>query len=135
MEKITALFKIVPLMVVAVILLGIGVTPSANSATHLPDCKANPKCLVFLDDKWFSITAADVQEMINGGADVNATHNLAVAPLHLAATLGKTEVISVLVKAGADVNARDIDGLTPLIYAKHKKHWSAAKLLEKHGAK
>ena len=114
MEKVAALFKIAPLMVVAVILLsgsafanvylcpdgkgGEVMTnikkseecdlllrdkhesnktekveqPESDKAenTNLPDCKANSRCLLDLSENWETITPADVQAMINSGANV-----------------------------------------------------------------
>ena len=114
MGKVAAFCKAVPLMVVAVILLG-GVTiGTANADSHLPDCKANPKCLLELGFTWKTITAADVQVMINAGANVNAKNFLGQTPLHEAIILGNAKVIPVLVKVGADVNAKDKNGFTPL---------------------
>ena len=65
-----------------------------------------------------------------------------------AAFRGETEVVMVLIEAGAEVNAKDNDDKTPLDYTKlrgkypsgrpwpdPKKHDECAKLLRKHGAK
>ena len=102
-------------VVAAVILLsGVAVIP-AYTASHLPDCKKDPKCLFktfgwphFFKGMWDIFTAADMQTMINDGADVNATDYYGSTPLHLAAMYGKAEVISVLVQAGADINVTTI---------------------------
>ena len=164
MEKVAALFKIAPLMVVAVILLsgsafanvylcpdgkgGEVMTnikkseecdlllrdkhesnktekveqPESDKAenTNLPDCKANSRCLLDLSENWETITPADVQAMIDSGADVNAKNNNGLTPLHEAAYRGNAEVIPVLVKAGADVNAKNNNGLTPLHEAAYR---------------
>ncbi len=40
--------------------------------------------------------------------------NMILTPLHKAAGLNDKQAVIALVKAGADVNARDRDGLTPL---------------------
>ena len=141
MEKIAAFCKAVPLMVVAVILLGGVTVGTANADSHLPDCKANPKCLLFEDlypleksdelrAKWWAITAADIKAMINSGADVNAKDNNGFTPLHSAAGLGQAELIPVLVKAGAYINATDNSGRTPLDIARQNKQWNAVKILE-----
>lgn len=65
-------------------------------------------------------TPQDVQAAVDKGADVNARdmESFGMTPLMWAAEWNKNpEVIVVLLKAGAEVNARDDDGETPLIYA------------------
>ena len=173
----------------ALILDSPAVVSPMMSAVDLPDSKADSNCLLELSDTWILITAADMQTMINSGADVNAKDNYDLTPLHWTAIWGnaevipvlvkaranvnatdesgetplhsiagkdlipikddyedwssvrstallrKNEVISALLKAGADVNAKNNHGETPLDLAKEKKHWDAVKLLEKHGAK
>ena len=65
-------------------------------------------------------SAADVSRCIKEGADVNAewTHVYRYRPLHLAAIDSKSPaVVKALLKAGADVNARDAGGATALHFA------------------
>jgi len=52
--------------------------------------------------------------------------------LHSAAREGHKEVIELLIAKGADVNAKDDDGATPLDMADDKE---TADLLRKHGGK
>jgi ankyrin repeat protein len=55
---------------------------------------------------------------IEQGANVNWHHPQAGwTPLHHAAELASLEVISILVEAGADIDAQSEDGLTPLALA------------------
>ena len=55
-------------------------------------------------------------------------------PLHLPADRGHTEVVELLITAGADVNAKDDEGETPLDQA--GTSWpETADLLRKHGGK
>ena len=56
-------------------------------------------------------------------------------PLHLAAVIGHKEIIEILIAKGADVNARKMNGWTPLDNAIKRKHPEIADLLRKHGAK
>ena len=52
--------------------------------------------------------------------------------MHSAAREGHKEVIELLIAKGADMNAKDDDGTTPLDMADDKE---TADLLRKHGAK
>ncbi|XP_044764260.1 ankyrin repeat domain-containing protein 50-like isoform X2 [Coccinella septempunctata] len=55
------------------------------------------------------------------------------AALHVAARLGQTEVVKVLLEAGAGVDEADIDGWTPLRAAAWGGHTEVVELLVKHG--
>jgi len=56
---------------------------------------------------------------INMGEDVNQmTFPRYTTPLHDATTCGKTEIARLLIKMGADVNAKDYKGSTPLRLAR-----------------
>jgi ankyrin repeat protein len=60
--------------------------------------------------------------------------------LHEAIILGDggmrhTEVVRLLVDAGADVNLPDKDGVSPLAHAKNRNFTDIAKILENSGAK
>ena len=57
-----------------------------------------------------------------------------VTPLHLASRDGNVEVARVLLKHGADVNARDISKWTPLRHALDKGHVEVARVLIEKGA-
>jgi ankyrin repeat protein len=57
-----------------------------------------------------------------------------VTPLHVAAEAGGTEVARLLLKKGADVNARDEEGRTPLRVACERHHADVVKLLVHAGA-
>lgn len=52
-----------------------------------------------------------------GRLDSNARDNRGWTPLHIAASMGRTEATQVLLSSGAEPNARDCDGFTPLHYA------------------
>ncbi|XP_052711105.1 protein phosphatase 1 regulatory subunit 12A-like isoform X13 [Crassostrea angulata] len=52
--------------------------------------------------------------------------------LHVAAAKGYTKVMSILLKAGADVNSQDYDGWTPLHAAAHWGQEETCKLLVEH---
>ena len=48
---------------------------------------------------------------------------------------GHTEIVKLLLVAGADVNAKENEGDTPLSIAKQKEHTQIIKLLKEYGAK
>jgi ankyrin repeat protein len=62
------------------------------------------------------IYADKVDELIAGGAEVNATNNLGRTPLHAVVEnlSGWPGPLTELLKAGADANAQDNEGMTPL---------------------
>jgi ankyrin repeat protein len=55
--------------------------------------------------------------------------------LHEAAASGHKEIVELLIAEGADVNAKDAIGTTPLDQAIRGKHPETADLLRKHGGK
>ena len=141
----TANAKVVILAILCLILSGVIAVGTANASSHLPDCKKNAKCLLSedlraaekwdeLNAKWQSFTAADVQTMLNSGADVHAKADDGWTPLHSAALLANAKVISIFVKAGADVNAKADNGWTPLHSAAWNEHAEVIPVLVKAGA-
>ncbi len=66
------------------------------------------------------------------GAEVNArTSNDHETPLHYAAITGQTDTVVTLLELGADKEATDIHGMTPLNWALANKHDETAKVLQK----
>ncbi|MDA7520605.1 ankyrin repeat domain-containing protein [bacterium] len=55
--------------------------------------------------------------------------------IHKAAKDGNIEAVKQHLAAGVDVNAKDVDGQTPLDWAVDKGHKEIADLLRKHGGK
>jgi ankyrin repeat protein len=55
--------------------------------------------------------------------------------MHKAARFGQKEVSELLIEKGADLNAKDEDGQTPLDGAIQFKNTKTADLLRKHGGK
>jgi len=73
---------------------------------------------------------ADVaQALIDAGANVEAPISYAIRPLMLAAGYGETAVVETLLKAGADVMARNEGGLTALMMVKQKHYVDVINLL------
>jgi len=56
------------------------------------------------------------------------------SPIHEAAVAGDVELVEMLIENGADVDARDVHGYTPLILAIQAGHTDIAKVLVTHGA-
>jgi ankyrin repeat protein len=82
---------------------------------------------------------ADVQDALNGGADVNAKNAFGVTALMMASyggyTLGRyAEVVKLLLDKGADVNVRNNKGETALMEASHYGNAEVVKLLLAKGA-
>ena len=76
-----------------------------------------------------------LRTMIEHGADVNATRLLNVTAIHMAAYCGRTAVVEVLLRAGADTEVRmDGTGNTPLLDAATRNNASPVLLLLKYGA-
>lgn len=65
------------------------------------------------------------------GADVKARSDLERTALHYAAREGKTSVVALLLKAGLDVEAKDLGGQTPRDFAKENKHQGIIRLLDR----
>lgn len=73
---------------------------------------------------------ADVaQALIDAGANVETPISYGIRPLMLAAGYGETAVVETLLKAGADVMARNEGGLTALMMVKQKHYVDVINLL------
>ncbi|TET35634.1 MAG: hypothetical protein E3J72_10830 [Planctomycetota bacterium] len=76
-----------------------------------------------------------VRELIENGAYVNAKDSVHdYSPLHLAAKNGLGNIVNILIKRGADVNAKGRRGYQPLHCAMIKGHTDIARHLVKEGA-
>lgn len=70
-----------------------------------------------------------VQKLIDAGANIEAPIAYGVRPLMLAAGYGETAVVEVLLKAGADVLAKNEGGFTALMMVKQKHYVDVVNLL------
>lgn len=77
-----------------------------------------------------------VNFLIKHGTGIHHKDNLGYTALHHAVThdLGSSELLSCLIKNGANVNARANDNRTPLMIASENNHLNAAIFLTDHGA-
>lgn len=66
--------------------------------------------------------------------NVNATNEQGMSLLHLASMNGREEIVMLLLKVGAKVNALDKEGKSPLCYAVQSGHLSTCKILLAHNA-
>lgn len=89
-------------------------------------------------DEWNLIDALEVnhtsklRELLAAGVDPNM--HMQQSPLHFAAEQGKVDAIHHLVSFGADLDALDFYGRTPILVAMHFRQWDAAHALKQHGA-
>ncbi len=98
---------------------------------------------------WNAVAANNIEfikELLISGGDVNAKESARGGrPLHAAGMFGHKGCAEFLIAKGADVNAKDNDGETPLDYAEFVYSWQqpevkaakkeTANLLRKHGDK
>ncbi len=77
-----------------------------------------------------------VRVLLDRGADVNAVskNDMEVQPLHSAVAAKARGVAAALLLAGADVNARQQGGFTPLMGAEQSEDEEMVRLLMDHGA-
>ena len=78
-----------------------------------------------------------VKKYIEDGADVNAKNSDGYTALYLASSNGRTEIVAMLLDAGANVNARtntNYWGSTALIRASENKHTEIVSMLLDNGA-
>ncbi len=64
----------------------------------------------------------------------NANDHWGTTPLHAAAHANQAVIAQLLIDAGADVNAKDMNGKTPLHHTTFHKATAAAKVLAKYDA-
>jgi hypothetical protein len=75
-----------------------------------------------------------VRALLDQGVNPNTPDKRGLAPLHLAAFMGRRDLVEILVSAGADIQARDKFGRTPLHHAAFDGHKSIVMYLLLHDA-
>ncbi|KKP07506.1 hypothetical protein THAR02_00427 [Trichoderma harzianum] len=107
----------------------------ANVATAAKDGRTPLHMALSLGTKGFSIAKRLLQSDSSKAKDyAKAKAKDEATPLHIAAEHGPSEAIELLRKLGANVNALDDFGQTPLLISIYKKKWDIAELLIKSGA-
>lgn len=87
------------------------------------------------EGRFFSFHREELTLLIEHGADVNTANNNGFTPLFVAIEKGNPELVALLLKNGADVNAIHKDGwFTPLFSAVEQGNPEIVALLLKHGA-
>lgn len=69
-----------------------------------------------------------IEALINNGVDINMTNNLGQTALHYALNLDSIDVPKFLISKGADLNAKDKKGITPLDVAVKKGKTESCKI-------
>ncbi|KAL7800940.1 ankyrin repeat-containing domain protein [Trichoderma afarasin] len=111
------------------------VDEGANVATAAKDGRTPLHMALSLGAKGFGIAKRLLQSDSSKAQDYAKTKAKDEAtPLHIAAEHGPSEAIELLCGLGADLNALDDFGQTPLLISIYKKKWDIAELLIKAGA-
>ena len=102
--------------------------PESNPVEPVTETAKEPPTAKAPDMKWSIHGAArfgdieEVKQHLAAGTDVNEkADKIGLTPLHFASGEGHMEVVKLLIAKGADVDAKDNDGWTPLISARTKE--------------
>jgi ankyrin repeat protein len=77
---------------------------------------------------------AEVERLIDAGADVSLANNYGATPMSLAAEVADTEILRALLDAGADVDSPNPEGQTALMAVARTGNLEAASMLLERGA-
>jgi ankyrin repeat protein len=117
------------LAVPAVLLLGAGLgAEDADVNARKPDGSTPLQWAVYEND------TAEVQRLIEAGADARIANNYGATPMSLAAEVANTEILKLLLDAGAAADSPNADGMTALMAVARTGNVDAAKLLIDRGA-
>ena len=82
---------------------------------------------------WKAATLEVVKLLLDANADIEARCNLSATPLLWSAmNCTNCETVTFLLEAGADITARDIDGLTALDHATERKYAGVVKVFQEY---
>ncbi|TWU41014.1 ankyrin repeat domain-containing protein [Novipirellula artificiosorum] len=82
----------------------------------------------------FHQNVTTTRQLIEAGANVNATTRYDITPLSIACSAGNAKLVGTLLEASADANATQTGGVTPLMLASKCDNPVSIKLLRSHGA-
>ncbi|GFO49535.1 ankyrin [Plakobranchus ocellatus] len=102
-----------------------------NEAGDFHDNTPLTAALSFDECKLSTRFCSTVETLLSAGADPNKPNKYGETALHLAAD---TEITSLLIQAGADLEARNDDGRTPLLEAAYKGRTDVISVLKMYGA-
>jgi len=109
---------------------GAQLTPTPNMLANSQDQNVFYLLHYAVDDGLFDIAKVLIER---GKIPINTLDQAGWSPLHLAAGHNNTEIVTLLMKNGADVNIKDSHGNTPLAWAREMNATEVIKELEKHG--
>ncbi len=129
MKKTNRFWAIVPAVVM---LFSNAVTANAfttsENTTFVTVAKLTPSQLNVAISKG---DLAKVQQLVGIGVDVNKKDERGISPLMYAILFKQTDIVSYLIRNGADYRAEDKNGLTIADYAKQSKSEEIIKLVNK----
>ena len=113
------------LLLIMVLIVSVGVV-ACTEKEQLPPLHMAAKAGIIIE----------VKQLIIGGYDVNQRDGkYGSTPLHQAVFFGHKEIVEFLIAEGANANAKNSAGFSPLYLAKEKGHHFIAQLLAEHGAR